>query len=141
MQLVVKPFASWRETFEISTTRKRRVKKLFVSSSSDKLSKRRKTPIFELALQRWKRSRTQRWTNLRKNGRREEKNVNRDKNATISKSEKELFDERVKLEFAEGRDVEFATLQQELAAERAKSKRLEEKLGPFLLAAVATGSL
>jgi hypothetical protein len=68
-------------------------------------------------------------------------NVNRDENAIISKLEKELADERAKLKLAEGRDIEFATLQQGLAAERAKSKRLEERLGPFLAAAVAAGSL
>jgi hypothetical protein len=67
--------------------------------------------------------------------------VNIDKKATILDLEKELADERSKLKLAEGRDVEFAVLQQELAVERAKSKRLEERLGPLLAAAVAAGSL
>jgi murein L,D-transpeptidase YcbB/YkuD len=68
-------------------------------------------------------------------------NVIRDKYVTISKLEKELSDERAKLKRAEGRDVEYATLHHELAAECAKSKRLKERLGPLLAAAVAVGSL
>jgi chromosome segregation ATPase len=65
-------------------------------------------------------------------------NVNIDQKATILELEKELADERSKLKLAEGREVEFAAL---LAAERAKSKRPEDKLGPLLVAAVAAGSL
>jgi hypothetical protein len=64
--------------------------------------------------------------------------VNVDQKATILKLQRELAEEQSKLKFTEERKVKFAAW---LATERAKSKRLEERLGPLLAAAVAAGPL
>jgi predicted ribonuclease toxin of YeeF-YezG toxin-antitoxin module len=66
-------------------------------------------------------------------------NVNRDKTATISTSEKKRTKRSKSVNVDQKATI--LELEKELAAERVKSKRLEERLGPLLAAAVAAGSL